>query len=230
MQKLNKKMSDQTKLHPKLIIFDLDGTLADTVGSITEAMDKALGELGLPTRDEAFIRRAVGNGARILCRRVLPEEQRDDAAVDRLLAIYNGTYGETYMHVHELYAGMIDALRTLHERGYLLAVFSNKQDAYVKELCAALLPDGWFSAAEGQREGRPIKPDPATALEICARLGVSPADAVMVGDGETDVELSLRGGLTPVSATWGFRSREQLEAAGGKIFVSSPSDLPDIFE
>ena len=223
-------MQESKKLHPKLIIFDLDGTLADTVGSITEAMDAALGEMGLPARDEAYIRRSVGNGARILCRRVLPEDRRDDATVSRLLELYNGTYGRTYMHVKELYAGMSEALGELHERGYLMAVFSNKQDAYVKELCAALLPAGWFSAAEGQLEGRPIKPDPATALEICRRLGVSPADAVMVGDGETDVELSLRGGLTPISATWGFRSREQLEAAGGRIFAASPSELPDIFE
>lgn len=125
---------------------------------------------------------------------------------------------------------MAESLRELHSRGYMMAVFSNKQDAYVKELCASLLPAGWFGAAEGQLDGRPIKPDPATALEICARLGVSPSDAVMVGDGETDVELSLRGGLTPVSATWGFRSREALEAAGGKIFVAHPSELPDIFE
>lgn len=223
-------MTQKNKLHPKLIIFDLDGTLADTVGSITEAMNAALAEMGLPARDEDYIRRSVGNGARLLCIRVLPEDKRDDATVSRLLEIYNRTYGETYMHVHELYPGMAESLRELHSRGYMMAVFSNKQDAYVKELCASLLPAGWFGAAEGQLDGRPIKPDPATALEICARLGVSPSDAVMVGDGETDVELSLRGGLTPVSATWGFRSREALEAAGGKIFVAHPYELPDIFE
>jgi len=134
------------------------------------------------------------------------------------------------MHVKSLYPGMTDALEALHARGYKMAVFSNKQDAYVKNLCRALLPEGYFGAAEGQLDGRPIKPDPATALEICARLGIAPEDAVMVGDGETDVELSLRGGLTPVSVTWGFRSREQLAAAGGKIFVDSTADLPDIFE
>ena len=94
-------MTQKNKLHPKLIIFDLDGTLADTVGSITEAMNAALAEMGLPARDEAHIRRSVGNGARLLCIRVLPEDKRDDATVSRLLKIYNRTYGETYMHVHE---------------------------------------------------------------------------------------------------------------------------------
>ena len=222
--------NNEKKLSAKLIIFDLDGTLADTVESITEAMNAALTEMGLPLRDEAYIRRAVGNGSRTLCVRVLPEDRRDDATVAKLLKIYDRTYGETYMHVKSLYPGMTDALEALHARGYKMAVFSNKQDAYVKNLCRALLPEGYFGAAEGQLDGRPIKPDPATALEICARLGIAPEDAVMVGDGETDVELSLRGGLTPVSVTWGFRSREQLAAAGGKIFVDSTADLPDIFE
>lgn len=222
--------NNEKKLSAKLIIFDLDGTLADTVESITEAMNAALTEMGLPLRDEAYIRRSVGNGSRTLCVRVLPEDRRDDATVAKLLKIYDRTYGETYMHVKSLYPGMTDALEALHTRGYKMAVFSNKQDAYVKNLCRALLPEGYFGAAEGQLDGRPIKPDPATALEICARLGIAPEDAVMVGDGETDVELSLRGGLTPVSVTWGFRSREQLAAAGGKIFVDSTADLPDIFE
>lgn len=222
--------NNEKKLSAKLIIFDLDGTLADTVESITEAMNAALTEMGLPLRDEAYIRRSVGNGSRTLCVHVLPEDRRDDATVAKLLKIYDRTYGETYMHVKSLYPGMTDALEALHARGYKMAVFSNKQDAYVKNLCRALLPEGYFGAAEGQLDGRPIKPDPATALEICARLGIAPEDAVMVGDGETDVELSLRGGLTPVSVTWGFRSREQLAAAGGKIFVDSTADLPDIFE
>lgn len=222
--------NNEKKLSAKLIIFDLDGTLADTVESITEAMNAALTEMGLPLRDEAYIRRSVGNGSRTLCVRVLPEDRRDDATVAKLLKIYDRTYGETYMHVKSLYPGMTDALEALHARGYKMAVFSNKQDAYVKNLCRALLPEGYFGAAEGQLDDRPIKPDPATALEICARLGIAPEDAVMVGDGETDVELSLRGGLTPVSVTWGFRSREQLAAAGGKIFVDSTADLPDIFE
>lgn len=222
--------NNEKKLSAKLIIFDLDGTLADTVESITEAMNAALTEMGLPLRDEAYIRRSVGNGSRTLCVRVLPEDRRDDATVAKLLKIYDRTYGETYMHVKSLYPGMTDALEALHARGYKMAVFSNKQDAYVKNLCRALLPEGYFGAAEGQLDGRPIKPDPATALEICARLGIAPEDAVMVGDGETDVELSLRGGLTPVSVTWGFCSREQLAAAGGKIFVDSTADLPDIFE
>ena len=222
--------NNEKKLSAKLIIFDLDGTLADTVESITEAMNAALTEMGLPLRDEAYIRRSVGNGSRTLCVRVLPEDRRDDATVAKLLKIYDRTYGETYMHVKSLYPGMTDALEALHARGYKMAVFSNKQDAYVKNLCRALLPEGYFGAAEGQLDGRPIKPDLATALEICARLGIAPEDAVMVGDGETDVELSLRGGLTPVSVTWGFRSREQLAAAGGKIFVDSTADLPDIFE
>lgn len=222
--------NNEKKLSAKLIIFDLDGTLADTVESITEAMNAALTEMGLPLRDEAYIRRSVGNGSRTLCVRVLPEDRRDDATVAKLLKIYDRTYGETYMHVKSLYPGMTDALEALHARGYKMAVFSNKQDAYVKNLCRALLPEGYFGAAEGQLDGKPIKPDPATALEICARLGIAPEDAVMVGDGETDVELSLRGGLTPVSVTWGFRSREQLAAAGGKIFVDSTADLPDIFE
>lgn len=216
------------RLHPKLIIFDFDGTLADTVGSICEAANKALCALGYPQRNEKYVRHAIGDGSRTLCRRLLPEDARTDENIDALLREYNRTYGETYLHVHELYPEMTETIEELHRRGYLLAVFSNKQDAYVKELCHRLLPEGYFSEAEGQLEGRPIKPDPATALEICHRLGVSPADAVMVGDGDTDAALSLRGGLTPISVTWGFRTRKQLSAAGGYIFATHPSELLEI--
>ena len=109
--------NNEKKLSAKLIIFDLDGTLADTVESITEAMNAALTEMGLPLRDEAYIRRSVGNGSRTLCVRVLPEDRRDDATVAKLLKIYDRTYGETYMHVKSLYPGMTDALEALHARG-----------------------------------------------------------------------------------------------------------------
>ena len=217
------------EIRPKLIIFDLDGTLADTADSIKEAAASALAELDFPARDEAHVRRSVGNGATKLCLRILPEDSRDDETVARLLDAYERHYSVTYTHVRELYPEMSETIEELHRRGYLMAVFSNRQDAYVKELCRRLLPDGYFSVAEGQLEGRPIKPDPATALDICRRLGVSPSDAVMVGDGETDAELALRGGLTPVSVTWGFRTREQIAAAGGYIFATHPAELLEIF-
>ena len=222
--------SPNPKIKAKLIIFDLDGTLADTVLSIAEGANIALRRLGLPERDLVYVRRSIGCGATQLCIRLLPEEQRGEQNVARLAKTYREAYGETYMSVKELFPGMLEALKELHDRGILLAVLSNKPEEYTKNICDALIPDGIISMTLGQTEGRPIKPDPAGAEEICRSLGVSLSDTAMVGDGDTDVQVALRSGMTPVSVTWGYRTREQLTEAGAGIFADSPSELPGLFE
>ncbi len=218
------------KIRAKLIIFDLDGTLADTVGSIADGANLALSRLGLPPRDLAYVRSSIGDGSRMLCTRLLPEYARDERHIDSMSAEYGKAYSETFLNVKELFPGMKEVLCELHGRGIKLAVFSNKPEQYVKKLCEVLIPAGVISAAVGQIPGRPIKPDPTGLLEICGLLGVGPADTAMVGDSETDVQAALRSGAHAVSVTWGYRSRQRLEAAGGTLFIDRVRDLPSIFE
>lgn len=222
--------SQTPKIRAKLIIFDFDGTLADTVGSIADGANLALARLGLPQRELSYVRSSIGTGSGQLAWLLLPEEMRNKQNAAKVSRAYREAYDKTFLNLKELFPGMTEVLCELHGRGIKLAVFSNKPDKYVKKLCELLIPAGLISAAEGQIEGRPIKPDPTGALEICRRLCISPSDTAMVGDGETDVEVALRTGMTPVSVTWGYRSREWLKEAGGKIFVDRVEDLPDLFE
>ncbi len=223
-------MNKENKIQARLLIFDLDGTLADTISAIAEAVNMALTSLGMPTRSDEHVRASIGNGARMLCRRTLPENARDDGTIDRMLDAYEAAYAKTHIHTRFMYPGMAEAIGELHARGYVIAVLSNKQDEYVKNLCGQFFPSGLLLTAMGQRADIPIKPDPAPGLEICRLAGISPRETAMIGDGDTDIQMALAAGMTPVSVSWGFRSREQLNEAGGKIFVDSPAELITLFE
>ena len=221
-----------TPINAKLLIFDLDGTLADTISAITDGMNLALDECGLPRRSVDHVRRSLGDGARMLCRRMLPPELfNDDALTDCLLETYNRTYGLTYMNTRENYTGISETVRELKRRGYILAVLSNKQDVYVKNMISSLFPEGEFSLSFGNTPERHRKPDPAGAIELCRALGISPEDAVMIGDGETDVRAAQNAGFAAnVTVTWGYRPIDLLRSCGADIFVDRPEELLELFQ
>ncbi len=214
-----------------LIVFDFDGTLADTIPAISAAVNAALESLGYPTRDGEHIRRSVGDGARTLCRRVLPDELYDDIkALDRLAEVYHNATKEYFGITDKPYDGFYEVTNELLRRGYTLAVYSNKPDVFVSTLVNKLFPDGRFSLARGALPKVPVKPAPDGLLSICSELGFTPEDTTMVGDGDTDVTVAKNAGTKCVSVTWGFRTRAELEAAGGEIFADSPYELLDIFK
>lgn len=218
-------------INAKLLIFDLDGTLADTIPAITDGMNLALDECGYPRCNNDHLRRSIGNGARMLCRRMLPVElYDDDQAVDQLLRIYDRAYGLTYMNTTENYPGISRVISELKRRGYQLAVLSNKQDPYVRDLISALFPDGEFSIAMGDLPGRARKPDPDTALKICSSLGISPDETVMIGDGETDVMVAKNAGFASgIAVSWGYRPIHLLREAGADVIIHSAEQLLDLF-
>ena len=214
-----------------LIIFDFDGTLADTIPAISAAVNAALTELGYPARDGEHIRRSVGDGARTLCRRVLPDKLYDDkAALDRLAEVYHNAAAKYFDITEKPYDGFYEVTDELIRRGHTLAVYSNKPDVFVKELVAKLFPDGRFALARGALSGVPVKPAPDGIFDICRTLGFSTDDTTMVGDGDTDVAVAKNAGIKCVSVTWGFRTRAELEAVGGKQFANTPYDLLDYFK
>ncbi len=214
-----------------LIVFDFDGTLADTIPAISAAVNAALERLGYPTRDGEHIRRSVGDGARTLCRRVLPDELYDDeSALDRLAEVYHNAAKEYFGITDKPYDGFYEVTEELLRRGYTLAVYSNKPDVFVSTLVNKLFPDGRFALARGAFPCVPVKPAPDGLLSICRELGFAPEDTTMVGDGDTDVAVAKNAGTKCVSVTWGFRTRAELEAAGGVIFADSPYELLNIFK
>ena len=211
-------------------MLDLDGTIADTIGSIREAINLTMTKHGYPERSYEQVRLAIGNGARMLIRRSMPlaADAVDEELLARVYADYESFYDETYHHVDGCYEGMAEALHTLHDRGYTLAVLSNKQDAYVKKIVSMLFPDGMIAHAQGQTE-LPVKPDPAAPLAIAAQLGFAPSETVFIGDSDVDMDTAKNAGMLGVGCAWGYRGRENLEAAGADHVIDHASELLRLF-
>ncbi len=213
----------------RALIFDLDGTLADTIGGIQDGMNETLAHYGYPEKSYEDIRRAIGNGARLLVRRCMPEpDASDDALVGEVLAYYDEVYSRTYMHTRECYAGMVETVKALCARGYRLGVLSNKQDTYTKRLVAQLFPDGEFSVVMGQT-ALPTKPDPTAPRIIARELGVEPCQCAMIGDSDVDIVTAKNADMAGVGCGWGYRGAELLRACGADAVIDRPAELLNLF-
>ena len=206
------------------ILFDLDGTLLDTIGDLHTAVNYALSQFGYPTREKAEIRSFLGNGMRNLIKRSLPENVTEQQ-VDAALAVYQPYYDSHNLILTKPYDGVLSALEALGEK-YPIGVVSNKQDTAVKPMCARFFGPNLY--ALGEVPGCPRKPAPDMLYKAMAALGVE--TAVYVGDSEVDLKVAENAGLPCLLVTWGFRDKEQLESAGGKNFCDDPADLTEALE
>ncbi len=213
----------------KAIIFDLDGTLADTIEAITEAVNLSMEHFGYQTLSCDAVRRAVGNGARMLIKRCMPKTDSSDSdKVSNVLSHYDDMYRLTYIHTDRCYDGVREAVIKLAENGFKIAILSNKQDEYVKALARALFPSGVISLAQGQTD-LPIKPDPTVPLMIAKKLGVDPKECAFVGDSDVDVITAHNADMLQLSVSWGFRSKEVLLSAGAANIVDTPEQMLKFF-
>ena len=209
----------------KAILFDLDGTLLDTLEDLATAANRALGTLGLPAHPTDAYRVFVGDGLRTLAERILPGEQRSAAQVDALVAAFEREYSRTWNERTAPYAGVPEMLDRLTGDGYRLSVLSNKPDAFTRLCVEQLLPHWTFAPLYGQRPGVPKKPDPAAALAIAAELGLDPAEVLYLGDTATDMYTARAAGMAAVGVLWGFRSADELRAAGARHLITHPGEL-----
>ncbi|MBE6601906.1 MAG: HAD family hydrolase [Ruminococcaceae bacterium] len=216
----------------KAIIFDFDGTIADTLPALCEGVNLTMAKYGYPLHDEAAILRFINNGARKLIQRAMPEHlQADEELVTRVLADYDAFYGQVYHHTDRAYDGLIDVIRALHDDlGLQIAVLSNKQDAFVKRLCAQILPNGYCQAAVGVTQGMPTKPDARLTQSVLDTLGVAASECVMVGDSDIDLRTAQNAGLHHVCVTWGFRDEAFLREKGAEQLAHTPQELFAILE
>ena len=209
----------------KAILFDLDGTLLDTLEDLATAANRALGTLGLPAHPTDAYRVFVGDGLRTLAERILPGEQRSAAQVDALVAAFEREYSRTWNERTAPYAGVPEMLDRLTGDGYRMSVLSNKPDAFTRLCVEQLLPHWTFAPLYGQRPGVPKKPDPAAALAIAAELGLDPAEVLYLGDTATDMHTARAAGMEAVGVLWGFRSADELRAAGARHLITHPGEL-----
>lgn len=214
----------------KAVLFDLDGTLLDTLKDIADATNHALRSLGFPEHPLESFRYFVGDGVEVLMRRVLPEDRRDTATMSEGAGLMRAEYGRRWSATTRPYAGIPELLNALAARGIPMAVLSNKPDEFTR-LCVDQLLSGWpFAAVLGAGPSLPKKPDPTGALEIARRLGVAPSEVVYLGDTNTDMQTACAAGMFPVGALWGFRMADELIASGAKVLVGKPLELLRILE
>ena len=209
----------------KGLIFDLDGTTLDTLEDIVYSYNATLKDVGLETKSEDAIRMGVGRGFRNLVNNTFPnlaEEKREEIAL-----AYRKKYGENYYkHTHP-YPGMFELLKTLNEKGILLAVNSNKSDIYVKDLIARNYPGINFVAVMGSMEGIALKPDPQATEIIIKKMGLKKEEVAYVGDSETDILTGINAGVKTFAFLWGFRDKKTLIKAGADLLFESPKELSD---
>ena len=206
-----------------LLIFDLDGTILDTLEDLKESTNYALDFHGFPQRTLDEVRRFVGNGIGKLIERAVPAGTPDKETA-RVLATFKRHYGEHCADHTKPYEKIPEFLKAVRERGCQTAVVSNKADFAVQELCEQYFP-GMFDFVVGEREGIRRKPCPDSVNEVLRTLGKTTDEAVYVGDSDVDVETAKNAGMPVIGVSWGFRGREFLEAHGAEWIADEPEDL-----
>lgn len=209
----------------KLVIFDLDGTLLDTIKDLGEAANNALSRAGFPTHSLSSYPFFVGNGVSRLLERVLPEDARSQANVDMLRRYFTEYYGD-HCTVHTApYPGIPQLLQQLTEAGVKVAVASNKYQAAVTALIAHYFPSIQWAAVEGQKDDYPVKPDPSIVFDILSKVPTPKADVIYVGDSGVDMETARRACVASVGVTWGFRPVKELREYYAEHIVNRPSEI-----
>lgn len=205
-----------------IAIFDLDGTLADTLYDLADATNFALEKLGYPIHPYESYKKFVGNGVQKLCYRALPDDKKSDT--EKLLEIFSGYYGKHFLDKTKLYDGMRETLSTLAENNVLLAVATNKPQNFARQIVNKLLPEFDFVKVLGGCSERPKKPDTAIINEILSGL-TSDDKIFMIGDSNVDIQTAKNAGIFSIGCEWGFRGREELENAGADFIAEKSFDI-----
>ena len=208
----------------KAVVFDLDGTLLDTVPDIAAALNRALAACALPTHDQETVKTFLGSGIRDAVNKAAPKGT-DEETIERILELYRDDYIAHCTEKTVLYDGVREMVEGFAARGLKLGVLSNKTEKTAQKIISHFFPDGTFSAVFGRVPERPIKPHVDAAGPLLEVLGVAPDEIAYVGDSNTDILFAKAVGMLPVATPWGYRSREELIEAGAELIAESASDL-----
>jgi len=209
----------------KAVIFDLDGTLLNTLEDLADSMNCVLKRNRLPEHNLAAYRYFVGDGIEMLVRRALPFEVASENDFQRFVREMKSEYASRWLLKTRPYPGVPEMLAAFAAAGIAMAVLSNKPDDASNEIVKSLLPNIDFRIVLGATPERPKKPDPSAALEIASRLGTSPEDFLFMGDTSIDMQTACSAGMFPVGALWGFRPAEELIASGAKVLAAEAQNF-----
>jgi phosphoglycolate phosphatase len=213
----------------KAVIFDLDGTLLDTLDDLADAGNRVLAAAGLPVHSVARYRYFVGDGLAALILRILPEEMRSEEEVQRMALAFREVYAENWNAKTKVYRGIDTLLNGLQKNEVPMNVLSNKPHDFTRLCVGEFLGQWTFAHVLGNRAGLAKKPDPAGALEIAENLGLAPSEIVYVGDTATDMRTAVNAGMYPVGALWGFRTAEELKLSGAARLAERPEEVLELF-
>lgn len=210
------------------MIFDLDGTLVDSLADLADSMNEVLAAYGHPTHPEEAYRLFVGDGLAQLVERALPADARQKDVVELFTRRMSEAYSRRQTARTRPYPGIPELLRTLAARGLRTAILSNKPDGPAGEIATELLSPHVFDRVRGARPGVPLKPDPTAAIELASELATEPAGCAFVGDSEIDIRTGLAAGMLTIGVTWGFRDEGELVASGAQRIVRHPAEVLEI--
>jgi phosphoglycolate phosphatase len=214
----------------KAILFDLDGTLLDTLEDLADTTNAALEQMGFEKREVEAYRYFLGEGYRELVERALPEDGRDEETIADCIELARQKYSQHWADKTMPYPGVAEMLDKLRSMGVVMGVLSNKVDDFTEKTVRHFLGDYEFKVVRGAVEGVPLKPDPTAALQIAQQMDIEPADFVFLGDSNVDMETANAAGMYAVGALWGFRTAEELKQAGAKVIVERPEEVCRFFE
>ncbi|MFH0941780.1 MAG: HAD family hydrolase [Chloroflexota bacterium] len=209
----------------RALLFDLDGTLLDTLRDIADSVNRALTSLGFPQHELDAYRYFVGEGVEALATRALPENRRDQITVSKLTARIDEEYSLRWANNSRPYRGIPELLDNLTGLGIRLAVLSNKAQGFAEKTVSRLLPYWHFELVVGAVPSVPKKPDPAAALQIARQMDLMPGEFLYLGDSAVDMKTASAANMYPVGALWGFRTADELLSGGAKALVKEPLDV-----
>jgi len=208
------------------LIFDLDGTLVDSLPGIAASLNRTLVAHGLPGHSDDAIRSFVGGGLLALIQRAVPRGA-DPRLIDSLIAFYRKDYELSWPTGTKAYSGILHLLAELQKDGFVMAVLSNKTHEFTKTMVRGMFPTIHFAKVLGQRDVIPHKPHPAGALQIATALGTAPENCVIIGDSTIDMETASNAGMKAIAVAWGYHDRTRLLAAGATRILEHPSSFLD---
>ncbi|MBF0278066.1 MAG: HAD family hydrolase [SAR324 cluster bacterium] len=209
----------------KAVLFDLDGTLLDTLEDLGDTVNQILSSKGFPTHPIDAYRYFVGNGAGVLMKRALPDHQWDEQKIDQYVELFNLYYDQNWKKKTKPYHGVEDMLEQLVARKIPITVLSNKPDEFTQRCVRELLSKWKFDVVFGHRKSFPHKPDPSGALEIAKILNLDPKEFIYLGDTATDMKTAKAAKMFAVGVQWGFRPIEELQANGADAIIKKPQEL-----